>query len=229
MTISPQPQERPSETHQQLVYRAAAALCNNFRLPWLPMHWQDLCFDVVTEPADLIESLKLRYRAYTGCGYICADDFPLGLEVDRFDHRAVHFVARHESSGEIVGYTRLLLGRPAQMEDMLDISDYRCRYRDSICEMSRLIVYPKGQRYVGRGLRNIAFRWAEANEIACIVGISLERDEEFFTRMQFLPMEPRRRCRYDGSHFRLLVGTRLYGNYFEVNRNQLYIRELLKT
>ena len=114
------------------------------------------------------------------------------------------------------------------MEDMLNICNYRYRYHDSICEMSRLIVCPKGQRYVGRGLRNVAFRWAEETGIACIVGISLERDEEFFARLRFLPMEPRRRCGYVGVQFRLLVGRWLYGNYFAVDRNQLYIRELVK-
>jgi len=193
------------------------------------MRWQDLCFDVLTDPVDLMQAFKLRYRAYSDCGYINPGDFPLELEVDRFDDRAVHFIARREWSGEIVGYTRLLLGKPAQLEEMLDVSDYRTRYRNSICEMSRLIVYPKGQRYVGRGLRNIALRWAEAAGIACIVGISLERDEEFFARLQFLPMEPRRRCRYIGHHFRLLVGRWLYGNYFDVDRNRQYIRELLKS
>ena len=228
MIISPQQQELSSETHRQLAYRAVAALSENIGLPWLPMRWQDLCFDVLTDPADLVQSFRLRYRAYSDCGYISADDFPLGLEVDRFDDRAVHFIARRESSDEIVGYTRLLIGKPAQMEDMLDISDYKRRYSDRVCEMSRLIVYPKGQRYVGRGLRNMAFRWAEETGITCIVGISLEREEEFFTRLQFLPMEPRRRCQYFGKHFRLLAGKWLYGNYFDVERNRVYIQELVK-
>jgi hypothetical protein len=193
------------------------------------MRWCNLCFEVVTDPADLVQSFKLRYRAYSGCGFISADDFPLGLEVDRFDERAVHFIARCESSGDIVGYTRLLIGKPAQIEDLLDIADYRYRYNDCICEMSRLIVYPKGQRYVGRGLRHTAFRWAEEAGVACIVGISLEREEDFFKRLHFLPMEPRRRCRYAGTHFRLLLGSWLYGNHFDVGRNRLYIRELVKT
>jgi len=228
MLSSPQ-ENLSSETHRELVYRAIAALSDKVRPPWLPMRWRNLCFEVLTDPADLVQSFKLRYRAYAGCGFISAGDFPLGLEVDRFDARAVHFIARCESSGEIVGYTRLLMGKPAQIEDLLDISDYRYRYNDCICEMSRLIVYPKGQRYVGRGLRHMAFRWAEEAGVACIVGISLEREEEFFKRLQFLPMEPRRRCRYAGSHFGLLVGAWLYGNHFDVGRNRLYIRELVKT
>jgi hypothetical protein len=227
--ISPLQEIQSSETHRELVYRAVAALSDKVRLPWLPMRWQNLCFEVLTDPGDLVQSFKLRYRAYSDCGFISADDFPLGLEVDRFDDRAVHFIARCESSGEIVGYTRLLMGKPAQIEDLVDISDYRYRYNDCICEMSRLIVYPKGQRYVGRGLRHAAFRWAEAAGVACIVGISLEREEEFFKRFLFLPMEPRRRCRYAGTHFRLLLGAWLYGNHFDVGRNQLYIRELVKT
>jgi hypothetical protein len=171
----------------------------------------------------------LRYQAYRDCGFISADDFPLGLEVDRFDDRAVHFVARCESSGVVVGYTRLLMGKPAQIEELLDIDDYRSRYNDCICEMSRLIVYPRGQRYVGRGLRHVALRWAEDAGAACIVGISRESEEEFFKRLRFMPMEPRRRCRYAGSHFRFLVGTWLYGNQFDVGRNWLYTRKLVKT
>jgi hypothetical protein len=229
MNISPQQQILSSETHRELVYRAVAALSDGVRLPWLPMHWQNLRFEVLTDPADLIQAFKLRYLAYSECGFISPDDFPLGLEVDRFDDRAVHFIARCESSGEVVGYTRLLMGKPAQMEDLLDISDYRFRYNDCICEMSRLIVYPKGQRYVGRGLRNVAFRWADEAGVACIVGISLERAEEFFKKLQFLPMEPRRRCRYTGTQFRLLIGTWLYGNHFDVDRNRLYARELVKS
>jgi len=229
LNISPQQQILSSEMHAELVYRAVAALSDRVRLPWLPMHWQNLCFEVLTDPADLIQAFKLRYRAYSECEFISPADFPLGLEVDRFDVRAVHFIARCESSGEVVGYTRLLMGKPAQMEDLLDISDYRFRYNDCICEMSRLIVYPKGQRYVGRGLRNVAFRWADEAGVACVVGISLEREEEFFKKFQFLPMEPRRRCRYTGTHFRLLVGTWLYGNHFDVERNRLYVRELVKT
>ena len=228
MIISPQQQEPSFDTHRQLVHRAATALSENIRLPWLPMRWQDVCFDVLTDPIDLIESFELRYRVYSDCGYISGDDFPLGLEVDRFDDRAVHFIARRESSGEIVGYTRLLMGKPAQMEEMLDITDYRSRYGDHVCEMSRLIVYPKGQRYVGRGLRNVAFRWAEERGIACIVGISLAREEDFFTRLHFLPMDPGRRCQYFGKHFKLLVGMWLYGNYFDVARNRIYIQNLLK-
>jgi N-acyl-L-homoserine lactone synthetase len=229
MMVSPQPQNPPFGTHREQVYRACAALSNKVRLPWLPMRWQNLSFEVLTEPADLIQSFRLRFRAYADCGFISADDFPLGLEVDRFDDRAVHFIARCDFSGEVAGYTRLLTGKPSQMEDLLDISDYRLRYAERICELSRLIVYPKGQRFVGRGLRHVALRWAEEAGVTCIVGISLERQEEFFKRLRFLPMEPRRRCRYTGSHFRLLGGRWLYGNHFDVERNRLYVRELVKT
>ena len=229
MIISPHQESRPSELRRELVCRAVGALSDKVRLTWLPMRWQNLRFEVLTDPADLIQAFKLRYRAYSECGFISPDDFPLGMEVDRFDVRAVHFIARSESSGEVVGYTRLLMGKPAQMEDLLDISDYRFRYNDCICEMSRLIVYPKGQRYVGRGLQHVAFRWAEEAGVACVVGISLEREEEFFKRLQFLPMEPRRRCHYTGTHFRPLVGTWLYGNHFDIGRDRPYIRQLVKT
>lgn len=229
MIISAQPENGSTETHRELVYHAVAALSDRVRLPWLPMHWENLCFEVLTDPADLIQSLRLRHRAYSECGFISADDFPLGLEIDRFDDRAVHFIARRDFSGEVVGYTRLLMGKPLQMEDLLDISDYRSRYNDRICEMSRLMVYPKGQRFVGRGLRHVAFRWAEQAGVACVVSISLAREEEFFKRLHFMPMEPSRRCRYAGTHFRLLAGTWLCGNHFDVERNRLYVRELVKT
>jgi Acetyltransferase (GNAT) domain len=224
-----EPNQNFSQTQGYLVDRAVAALSGIPRPSWLPMHWQDLCFDVVTDPETLMRSFELRYHAYSECGYISVDDFPVGLEMDRFDDRAVHFVARRESSKKLVGYTRLLMGNPVQMEDMLDISDYRRRYSDRICEMSRLIVYPIGQRYASRGLRNVAIRWAEETGIACIVGVSLERDEEAFTRRWFLPMQPRRRCLYADTYFRLLAGAWLYGNYFDVEQSRLCIRKLVST
>jgi N-acyl-L-homoserine lactone synthetase len=225
---SAEQQKLSCETHEPLICRAVAALSQNISLPWAPIHWQDLCFEVLTDRTDLLESFQLRYRAYSEYEYISAADFPRGLEVDSFDDRAIHFIARRESSRKIVGYTRLLMGNPVQMEEMLNIADYRRRYGDRICEMSRLIVYPKGQRYVGRGLRKAAFRWAEETGIACIVGISRACEEKVFTRLNILPMEPRRRCQYFGSHFKLLVGTWLYGNYFDVGRNSLYIQNLLE-
>jgi len=227
MLASSQTQNFGSETHREFVHHAVAALSDKARLPGLPLRWQNLRFEVVTDPADLMRAFSLRYRAYSSCGFISPDDFPLGLEADRFDDRAVHFIARSDFSEELVGYTRLIMGKPLQLEDLLDISDYRSRFNDRICEISRLMVYPKGQRFVCRGLRHVAFRWAEAAAVACVVGISLAQQEEFFKRLHLMPMEPSRRCLYTGTHFRLLVGRTLYGNHFEIQQNRLYVRDLL--
>ncbi len=225
------PREPASEralAHRRLIDLAASALSHNVRPSWLALRWQELRFDVPRNQGELMEALRLRHSAYSACGFIDPADFPLDMEVDVFDQRAVHFLARREAEGTLVGYTRLLLGQPLQLEDMVDIGDYRRAHGDALCEMSRLIVFPAGQRYVGRGLRHAAFHWAEQSDISMIVGISLERDEEMFTRMRFLPMVPRRRYRYAGEHFRGLVGTWLYGNCFDLAANRAHIRELLE-
>ena len=95
--------------------------------------------------------------------------------------------------------------------------------------MSRLIDYLEAIRHVGCGLRNLAFR----------VGLCDRRGvhRRHFTRargeiLQKVPVfadeAPPSVPVYMGTHFRLLAGTWLYGNHFDVERNRLYVRELVK-
>lgn len=209
------------------IQRALAALKGIRRPHELPLSWKGIRFDAVADADEMKRVFVLRFQSYTECGFIRAEDFPLGMEVDEFDVNAVHFVAEDPELKCLVGYVRLVLGSSLQLEKMLSIDDYRSKFMNRICEMSRLIVRPPSRRYVSRGVRYVAHRWAERLEIERIVGISLDRDKEAFDRRLFLPMNPPRGCVYEGTHFRPLVGMRLYGNVFDVTQNQKHTKSLL--
>ena len=101
-------------------------------------------FDIVTDTATLLEAFRLRFLAYSDApvGYIKPEqfeNFPLGIEFDKYDGAAFHFYARSIETGRLCGNLRYIEDTPLglQIDENLDISAYRGRYR--LCEMSRMI------------------------------------------------------------------------------------------
>ncbi len=216
------------DEHERLLGEILSSIGFPERRGFLPFTVGYKWFDVVTEVDVLLEAFQLRFVAYSKINYIDPGDYPLRKEFDSYDDVSVHFVARDLGTKQILGYTRLIFDSCSRMQidDILDISDYRVIQRNGLCEMSRLISYPAEQRGVGKGLRYAACKWAETCGIPKIVGVSLELDREAFDRRRFVPMEPYRRRRYQGKHFKPMVSKWLYGNVFDVNVNKDYIASL---
>ena len=155
-------------------------------------------FDVVTEPSTLLEVFRLRFLAYThpDVGYIRPENFgnfPLGVEFDKYDVAGIHFFARNPANGQLCGNLRMIEDTPLglQADENMDLFDYRSRYR--ICEMSRMISYPRGQSEMNKVLIENFKRFARQMGIQKIVGSSRVEQEDFFTRkVGMVPMEPRR-------------------------------------
>jgi len=57
---------------------------------------------------DILRAQRLRYRVFSE-EYGASFDSPFGLDRDRFDKHCLHLVVRDNSSGELVGYTRVLM------------------------------------------------------------------------------------------------------------------------
>ena len=65
----------------------------------------------VTGMPEFISCLELRFKTYTTLGYISHDR---GVDLDRFDWSAYHFMA-HDESGRVAGTVRLIVpvsGKP---------------------------------------------------------------------------------------------------------------------
>jgi Acetyltransferase (GNAT) domain len=195
---------------------------------FLPFINNGVSFDMVSTPEQLSETFDLRFLSYSACGFINPTLFPLRKEFEKYDSVSVHFTARDLKTAELVGCVRLILdtGDEMQIDGLLDISDYRDKYQHVLCEMSRLICYPKGRPHVSRGLRFVALKWAQENGMQKILGISLEEMSDYFTGILFVPMHPYKRCLYHGEHF-TLQSKYLYGNIFHLDDNADYVLSLV--
>jgi N-acyl-L-homoserine lactone synthetase len=195
---------------------------------FLPFINNGIFFDVVSTPEQLSETFDLRFLAYSSCRFINPTLFSLQKEFEKYDCVSVHFTARDLKTAALVGCVRLILDtwKEMQIDGLLDISDYRDKYQHGLCEMSRLICYPKGQPNVSRGLRYFALKWAHENGMQKILGISLEEMADYFTKISFVPMHPYKRCLYHGRHF-ALQSKPLYGNIFHLDENADYIPSLV--
>ncbi len=194
---------------------------------FLPFIADGNIFDVVTNPEELLEAFRLRFVAYGEAGYIRHENYPLRMEFDKYDAVSVHFLARSLETRQLIGYARLILDTQLELhiDDLVDISDYRTNYR--ICEMSRMISYPKGQPHVNRRIRYSTYMWAQMIGANKIVGISLERDKARFDKILFVPMEPYRTCDFsDETNFQPLISGRMYGNVFHLTQNKEHILSL---
>ena len=69
-------------------------------------------FEIIPAVSDELknEVYKLRYQVYCiETGYLNAQDYPDGLEIDEFDQRSAHYLIRHRKSGDYAATTRLIL------------------------------------------------------------------------------------------------------------------------
>ncbi len=90
---------------------------------------------------------RLRYDVYVEeCRYIDSDDYPDGLEHDKYDSQAQHFAAI-DSEGDVVGAIRLILpGRhplPLEQKSSLFLNPRKICPQLRFAEISRLIVSEK--------------------------------------------------------------------------------------
>ena len=58
---------------------------------------------------EVLEAQRLRFRVFSEA-YGASFTGPLGLDRDRFDKHCLHLVVRDTTTGELVGYTRILTG-----------------------------------------------------------------------------------------------------------------------
>ena len=106
------------------------------------------------EGARLEEAFRVRYQVYCReFGYEREEDCPSGRETDAFDAQAWHAALVHRPSGMLAGYVRLVhAGAGAPLHELP--MEQHCRDsfthptlrpdrldRDSICEVSRLMVH----------------------------------------------------------------------------------------
>lgn len=68
----------------------------------------------VGSPAMLRQTLRLRFEVYClDRGFLCAEDYPDGLESDLYDPASVHYLGFHRPSGTPAGTVRVVMPNPA--------------------------------------------------------------------------------------------------------------------
>ena len=89
---------------------------------------------------------RLRFQVYClECGFIKAQDYPDGIEMDEYDPQSVHFAA-FDQNGEVVGTMRLILPGPCPLPIQchcpgLDIpGDLTSSNNGGCAEISRLVI-----------------------------------------------------------------------------------------
>jgi len=117
--------------------------------------------DVASRPEQVADVFGIRYRVYCDeFGYESKEEFPDQQEHDEFDHRSLHCLITHKSSGLPAGCTRLVLCKPGEL---LPVEKF-CRSalddnsagvleqnRAIACEVSRLAVDGRFRRRAGEG------------------------------------------------------------------------------
>lgn len=195
---------------------------------YLPLKVDVYRFDLVTSPAELLKSFQLRFLSYSHPNVQNIDPakFPLGLEFDRYDKAALHVFVINIETGEWCGNARMILDNPMglQVEMNMDINDYRMAgYR--VCEMSRMVSYPQGQKKMNRALLELFRHIANERMIDKMVGESRESQKEYFTSIGFVPMEPYRTWRLEAKEsWSSTRVEKVYGNIMHVNPLQLGVR-----
>jgi N-acyl amino acid synthase of PEP-CTERM/exosortase system len=110
-------------------------------------------FGLAVTPADLEETLRIRYRVYCEeFGYESPERFPDGMEADEFDEAATHCLVTHNGSGLAAGCVRIC---PASVKGSSNVMPYEkwCSGsldeapliafrapREHLCEASRFAV-----------------------------------------------------------------------------------------
>lgn len=111
----------------------------------------------MVEASDLLnEIFRLRFQVYCKeCSFLKAEDYPDGIEKDKFDPHSLHFVAQDELGA--IGTARLVLDSPYGLPLEHHYSNYvcldkTCVPRKQIAEISRLVISKEYRRRRGDGL-----------------------------------------------------------------------------
>jgi len=116
----------------------------------------EFTFRQIEDPELLDEIFRLRFQVYCKeCNFIKEEDYPTGIEKDKYDPYSLHFVA-HDQEG-VIGTARLVLdselGFPLEKHcnDGLSIDKDNIP-RAGIAEISRLVISKEYRRRRGDGL-----------------------------------------------------------------------------
>lgn len=127
-------------------------------------------FEVVSAdtPEKRLQCYRLRYEVYCREGLIPgfhAENYPEGLERDRYDERSVHCLLMHKPRGIVAGTVRIILPAPDRRETKFPIEKFAgdAFYPDAIAfenlprahlgEISRLILAPEFRARKGEDRR----------------------------------------------------------------------------
>ncbi len=116
----------------------------------------DFTFLLVSKPEELAKLFHLRYQVYCNeCGFLKPEDYPSGLENDRYDPHSLQF-AIYDTHGMIGGVRLILdsiLGFPLEEHcgSTLDF-DINSLPRNSTAEISRLVISKEYRRRKGDNL-----------------------------------------------------------------------------
>jgi N-acyl-L-homoserine lactone synthetase len=120
---------------------------------------------------ELEKIFKLRYQVYcVEKGYLKSEDYPDGLEKDKFDEHSVHFVALETTNTDrLIGCVRLILfnkyGFPAELHCTLF---EKTSNPNKTIEISRLIVdkdYRSSRHFILLGLCKEIYLYNKLNNI----------------------------------------------------------------
>ncbi len=112
------------------------------------------CHGLAASEEELRDLYRLRYAIYCEeCGFLSADDYPDGLEIDSFDERSAQFSAVNDDQ-EVVGTARLVLASSDEADFPLmshcpPEADFVVPPARESAEVSRLAVNRKYRRRKG--------------------------------------------------------------------------------
>jgi N-acyl amino acid synthase of PEP-CTERM/exosortase system len=116
----------------------------------------ELTFRRIDAPELLEEIYRLRYQVYCKeCEFIREEDYPAGMERDKYDPHSIHFVT--EDAYGIIGTMRLIMDSPLgfpfeeHCEGKLSM-DVNKLPRKQIAEVSRLVISKNFRRRDGDGM-----------------------------------------------------------------------------
>jgi len=99
---------------------------------------------------------RLRYQVYCNeCGFLKAEDYPDGIETDKYDPQSVHFAAM-STRGDVIGTMRMILPGehifPIQEHCPDVVVDYQAPEGMGATEISRLVISKQLRRRKDDGL-----------------------------------------------------------------------------
>jgi N-acyl-L-homoserine lactone synthetase len=143
---------------------------------------------VCASEEDLLTAQRIRYQVY--ClekGWIPPDACPDGLEWDKDDAQAVHFLATQ--NGRALGTSRLLVGGRQMLPgyNFIDVESLGLSPAD-VVEVSRVAVLRHGRSSDGRAflaLTRSMWQWSAVRSHAAWIAVT---DEALFHRLEGLKM-----------------------------------------